>query len=825
MAREPAAIKKLRERPWLWALPVFAFGIALAFGPSWGAPTFLARDDSILRLPLLSNWRNVPIIFSRDFMPFSDGMYRPFSYALVAILRSAVSADAFVFWHTMLLAVHMLNAAMVFLLTRELTKHTGASLLAAGVFCFHPLSFVLVNDINNLHLLLGLSSYLGTALLYLAFRRSRRVPYFAFAFITFALGLLTSTVIITLPLLLIVYECVYQRLRKPGMMLAIGALLLLGLSAMVVWARMKPPPLLYSYPVGRGDAVPSFLSLVAGARCYVLGLLLGWRVPVVLRDLLPLVSSWTDPSFLVGAGVIVLLLAVAFWRMARRDAAGLGLCFMCATMIPFATTAWNPVEAHGSWVYLYGAMAGLAVAAGGLAKQAFSMRVPWLRRGIPAALILLVVHNGIRLSLLNRAARSPVTFWQSVLTWNERSKTAQIELGKAYLTAGEPDKAVKHLFTPAVDSLDESCVSLCRYYFRDGNLWAASIHAMFAKDDLAIAELWEALNCLDHAECRVGVVLSRNPCDTQALKLLARVFRKKGFLPDARRVIAQVADIDPSDTEARSMLAELDRDEPRAHTAVPARGDWVRFMVDRTFSDALHRRTLALAEALPNDPVIRMTSIGCLLEQKKIEAVVATFMNAYSSLCAQPRLGVQLAWYLTQSGRHKAGEAIAREVLCWHPDNARMQSVLGMALAKQGRFEDAIPHLTEALRLNPNTAATHYHMGWALAGLGKPDDAVDCFNRAIQINPDLVEAHLGLANAYTALGEKDRAAKHIAEAIRAKQNDPKAHREWAVASFLKKDYATAWKHVRECQKRGGWLHPDFLWELRAKMPPPNNPSQ
>ncbi|NOZ23572.1 MAG: tetratricopeptide repeat protein [Planctomycetes bacterium] len=821
MARESASIREQEPRIWVWALPVFAAGIALVFGPSWAAPTFLAREDSILRLPLLSHWRNLPIIFSQDFMLYSDGMYRPFSYSLIALLRTIVPTGALGLWHAMLIGLHALNSWMVFLLVRHFAKRTGVSLLAAGVFCFHPLASVLVNNINHFHLLLGVGFYLGTALLYLAFRDSHRILYFAIAIVTFALGLLTSTIVITLPLFLIAYELIYQRFRQPRMMLPIAGLFILAVSAIVLWAKMGPPPLLYSYPVEPEEAVPSFLSLIAGTKWYALGLLFGWQVPVVLRDAVPLVSSWGDPRFLCWAGAIALVLAASFWRMARRDPIGLGLFLIFAMMIPFATTAWNPVEEHGSWVFLYGSAVGLAVAAGGLAKHALSIRRTWFRWAAVGVLILLLLHNGILLSRINRVARSPLTYWRYVLTLNGRSKTAQVELGKAYLAAGEPEKAVQNLFTPDVDFLEESCRAMCRYYLRNGDLWPASIHAMFAKDDFTLANLWEALNCLDHAECNLGLALARNPYDTRVMKRLAGVFIKKGFVPDAREMLDRVLTIDPSDGEALSMTATIEANNRRAYTAAPPTGDWVRFLANRTFSDALHRRTLACSEALPDDPVLQMISIGCLLERKHIQEAVRKFMNAYCRLSALPNLGVQLAWYLTQTGRPKAGEAIAREVLGRHPDNARMQSVLGVALAKQGRFEEALSPLAEALRLNPNTAATHYHMGWALANLDRPDEAVNYFRRAVQINPDLVKAHLGLAKAYTALGRDALAAKHIGEAIRAKQNDPQAHREWAVANFLKGDYTTAWKHVRECQRLGGWLHPDFLRELRAKMPPPS----
>ena len=90
----------------------------------------LASGDSILDLPLLSSWRHLPSIFSSDFMMFSEGQFRPTGYALLALLRSVIDADAVILWHLLLVALHWLNACLMAGLVRLITRDAWSPLFA-----------------------------------------------------------------------------------------------------------------------------------------------------------------------------------------------------------------------------------------------------------------------------------------------------------------------------------------------------------------------------------------------------------------------------------------------------------------------------------------------------------------------------------------------------------------------------------------------------------------------------------------------------------------------------------------------------------------------
>ena len=49
---------------------------------------------------------------------------------------------------------------------------------------------------------------------------------------------------------------------------------------------------------------------------------------------------------------------------------------------------------------------------------------------------------------------------------------------------------------------------------------------------------------------------------------------------------------------------------------------------------------------------------------------------------------------------------------------------LGLALAGQGKLEEAVPKDRTAIQLEPNLAEAHYNLGLAVAGQGKLEEAV-----------------------------------------------------------------------------------------------------
>jgi protein O-mannosyl-transferase len=74
------------------------------------------------------------------------------------------------------------------------------------------------------------------------------------------------------------------------------------------------------------------------------------------------------------------------------------------------------------------------------------------------------------------------------------------------------------------------------------------------------------------------------------------------------------------------------------------------------------------------------------------------------------------------------------------PNDAMVRNNLGLALAHQGRLEEAIIQYTEALRINPDDDFTHYNLGIALGNRGRLEEAAYHYAEVLRIKPNDREA-------------------------------------------------------------------------------------
>ena len=116
------------------------------------------------------------------------------------------------------------------------------------------------------------------------------------------------------------------------------------------------------------------------------------------------------------------------------------------------------------------------------------------------------------------------------------------------------------------------------------------------------------------------------------------------------------------------------------------------------------------------------------------------------ALLADPgsvRAAVNLADLLRESGRDADGEVILRTALSHAWEKAPLQHALGLLLVRAGRREEAMAMLAEAARASTASARHLYVFAVALAGEGRTEDAVlqlEAAQRRDPWNRDVLEA-------------------------------------------------------------------------------------
>lgn len=122
------------------------------------------------------------------------------------------------------------------------------------------------------------------------------------------------------------------------------------------------------------------------------------------------------------------------------------------------------------------------------------------------------------------------------------------------------------------------------------------------------------------------------------------------------------------------------------------------------------------------------------------------------------------------------------------PKKPRPRFNLALALQRQGKPEQALPHYFEVLRLKPDYKTTHYNIGHALRRQGKPIDAIAHYKEEIRLNPDYQNSYYELANVLMELKRADEAIDYYLKALSIKPNDELANYYLGIA--LKKQGRT-----------------------------------
>jgi len=131
-------------------------------------------------------------------------------------------------------------------------------------------------------------------------------------------------------------------------------------------------------------------------------------------------------------------------------------------------------------------------------------------------------------------------------------------------------------------------------------------------------------------------------------------------------------------------------------------------------------------------------------------------------------------------------ETLFRHALDVTSSNYLAHHNLGVALAGEGRFPEAIQQYQAALQIEPNAANVQTDYGNALAGSGRAPEAIAHYDAALRVLPDSPITHNDLANALAATPGRM----------------PEAIAEYQTALRLKPDYEEARNNLAQVQSHG-----------------------
>jgi tetratricopeptide (TPR) repeat protein len=266
---------------------------------------------------------------------------------------------------------------------------------------------------------------------------------------------------------------------------------------------------------------------------------------------------------------------------------------------------------------------------------------------------------------------------------------------------------------------------------------------------LALTPAWRAFSAgdLDRAAVLAREALKRNPADTKARLVLARVAMERGDAEGAFAELRQARQRTPDDPDVLYYLAIVS-------------GDLARGAFD------------ALYQLAPESAPVHLLMAESFESQDK-RAEAESEYNA--ALQADPNLvDALLGLAKLKRIRLACDEAIAlyekAEAIRLTFDGA---FGLGTCLAVQQEDEKAIVQFKRALAGDQRAAVAWEGLGTALARTGKVAEGIAALERAIALEPDMSEAYYALGQAYRKAGNEERARAAFDHAQRLRTAEPR----------------------------------------------------
>jgi tetratricopeptide (TPR) repeat protein len=624
----------------------------------------------------------------------------------------AISGLAVPSYHFGNLLIHLLAALTLFgivrrtLLLPELRDRIGAASTGlasaiALIWAIHPLQTESVTYIvQRAESLMGLC-YLLTLYAVIRSASSQRPRcWYAAAVAVCALGMSAKEVMVTAPIIALLYDRAFlsgsfrETFRRRGM-------LYLGLAA--TWAVIGVTALLLQAPGGAGFGISTvapwrYALSQPGVILYYLRLSF-WPHPLCLDYSRPFATKFwqiAPPSVALAA-----LLAATVWAVVRRPALGfLGAWFF---LILAPTSSVMPLDdacvEHRMCLSLAAIVAGLVISAyaliGRLARQS-------VLSGKSAAVSALVLALTVACALgcvtfrRNRDYRTAVSIWEDTVRKRPDNARALTSLGATYFDERRFDEAMR-----SYDRAIESGPGYADAYFNRA---------------MALARI------NDHA----GAIrdfdrfISLKPAFADAYNGRGGEYLKINRLDDAIRDYSKSIELRPG-----SALACFNRATAEAQARRPeeALADYTKALaLNPEYAEARNNRGTLYAALKRFPEAIEDYNAAIALRPDYAEA----FFN---------RAAVEV-----QARRINDAIADLAKAMELKPDYAEAYNSRGIIYAGLKRLPEAVKDYTRAIELNPGYAEALFNRANAYVAFGKYDLALPDCTRAIELRPDFAPA-------------------------------------------------------------------------------------
>lgn len=649
-----------------------------------------------------------PMVFTSFWLEHKLWGLAPFGYHLVNVL---------------------LHAAISLLVWRLLARlAVPGAWFAGALFAVHPLHVESVAWVIERKDLLSSLFYLAAVLTWIRFVETPRWGYYALALALFIAGLLSKSMVVTLPAALLVWHWWKRERVTSTDLVRLAPFFVVGLCITLAD---------YSYYTSResvslGYTVVERVLIASRALWFYVGKLL-WP-----SDLAVIYPLWeiraTDP---VGWLYVLAAAALPGFLWFGRERVGRG---PLAAALFFAVTL-SPVLGFVDFRYMqyslvadrFQYLAGIAVLAVLSAAAAHGLgKLPeTARKGAPYLAAVVLVSLGALTWRHAGIYRNEVTFFSHIVSLNPDGRNAHTNLASALINADRPEEALSAARL-AVEKRPESAVAY-------NNLGLALLRLQ--RFDEAEETLRRALE-LDPSNRSAGVNLAVLLRQQKRYEAAVETYRK--VIERHRKYVKAHAGLGNAlfrlgrYEEARSHLSKALSLAPPASLVASLHGTLGRTLLRLGRIEAAEEQLLY---SLKMDPELSATLLGLAAlraEQKRFKEADEYFERARKLNPQDPVTLQNTAESLRKRGRNDEALGLYRAALEIDPDYALAYAGMAHALFNLKRYEEAVEAVDRSLALDSNPSTTpprHVLKGHAYRELGWVEDALAQYERALAVDP------------------------------------------------------------------------------------------
>ena len=422
--------------------PLAAFALCLLVAASYfpALSGGLVWDDSAFQVWQVQNLSGIWQIW---FVPGSlehEGHYWPILYTTFWLEHKLWGFDP-LGYHLVNLLLH---SAVTLLLWRFLRRlAVPGAWVAVAIFAVHPLHVESVAWVIGRKDMLAALFYLGAALAYMRFVEDRRWQRYAIALALFTAGLLSKSMLVTLPAALLIWHWWKHGRVTANDVLRVLPLLLLGLFVTVAdWSFYKSREVIsFDY------SLLERALLAARALGFYVGKL-AW--PTELSVIYPRWEVGTGDWLAWGCALVAVVVAGLLWHYQRQVGRGplAGLLFFAVILSPTLGFVDYGYMQFSFVADRYQYLAGIGVIAAVVGAVAHGLNRLADARGAGVQVMAVVVLAAVVVvlgTLTWRQAgiyKDTFTFYSHIASHNPQAKAVHYNLGREYRRLGRLDEAL-----------------------------------------------------------------------------------------------------------------------------------------------------------------------------------------------------------------------------------------------------------------------------------------------------------------------------------------------------------------------------------------------